>query len=483
MGGLSTKAKFLKGGLQLAFGQLGQQGLLFLRNILVARLLPPEQFGVALTFITVLSALDALSDVGIELYLTRSHGNDDPDLQATLQLFLIIRGGIAAIGIFLLAEPIATLFGAPDAVWAYRALALVPLVRGFLHLDTKRYERHLRFWPGVVNNLTAVGLGTMAAVALAFFTRGFEAILVAYLVQYLSLVIGSRVLSEQPYRLARRKDYAKKLFSFGTPLILNGMLLFAAMQGDRILVGAAMGPQELANYGVVAILTAGVTAIVMRVTSSLYVPMLAKFTPGEDSYLRRFQLLGAATMVVAVSAMAGFAMIGLHIATLAFGAKYAISSVVVVWLGIQSAFKIFRSWRQFSFIASARTTNVLVVNIAAATGIAAGAIAIRLGYGADSVARCMAAGEILAACVAVVAGSQADPRMRATGIKYAVLVATAAALLVGFNHMVPHDEILARLGLAALTPLAIMLAAILLVPALKTELKGLWNARIKGGIQ
>ena len=474
---MSTKTQFLKGGLQLGLGQIAQQGLLFARNVLVARLLPPEQFGVALTFITVLSALDALSEVGIELYMTRSEDAEDPDLQSTLQTLLIARGLISAALMFAFAGPIATLFGAPDAVWAYRLLAAVPLLRGFLHLDLKRFERSLRFWPGIVNHLVAVALGTIVAVAVAYTARGYEAILAAYMVQKLSLVVGSRLLAERPYRLARRRDYAAKLFSFGTPLILNGMLLFATMQGDRIVIGAAMGPQELANYGVVSILTAGITAIVMRVTSSLYVPLLSKFKPGDDSYLRRFDLLGAMTAAIAIGTMAGFATIGLHLATLAFGPKYALSLAVVVALGIQSGFKILRSWRQFSFIASARTMNVLFVNMLAASGIVAAAAAVGLGHGAEVIAACMACGEIAATLLAVLLGSAADPRLRGVGVRYVSIALAFAALLVAGNAVLPDATGLQRALLLVILLAAAGLALVIASQPLRSLLTTLWSKR------
>ena len=101
---LALHKKLLKSGFDLAFGHAAQQGLRLLRNIIVARLIGPEDFGIAVTFAIVITVLQMVSDVGVEQFIIRSADGDKVDLQATLHGVIAIRGILIGIGIVLLSD-------------------------------------------------------------------------------------------------------------------------------------------------------------------------------------------------------------------------------------------------------------------------------------------------------------------------------------------------------------------------------------------
>ena len=363
------KTKFLKGAAMVGLGQVALQAMLLLRNIFVARLLPPEQFGVAVTFVTILGALDAMSEMGIELFLIRSSEGENAELQSTLHTVMISRAVFSSIVLFLLATPIAILFKTTDAIWAYRALAIVPLLKGFAHLDYRRFERNFQFLPGLFVNLGSTLIGTLVAIFLAHKTANFSAMLYGNIVQIAVVVFGTHAIAQRPYRLNFIVPYIKQLSFFGTPLILNGMVIFLASQGDRIVVGSKLGVRELAMYGIATILTGGVTLLFARVMGGVFLPAFASVIHSTQDFSRRYEICGALTICAAFVTLIFFGILGAPFAGLLYGSSYTYSPTLFAALGTLAGFKILRNQQQIAFIALGDTKHALTANVIAVCGI------------------------------------------------------------------------------------------------------------------
>src|SRR5690606_23993576 len=171
----------IKGGLLLGGGNASIALLGLLRNVLIARMISVEDFGIAATFAITMAAVEMTSNIAIDRLIVQARDGDRPRFQATAQAFQAARGVLAAMLLYLLAEPIAALFGVPHVVWAYQAMALMPLLRGLVHLDMYRVQRDMRFRPSVTVEVSAQLLATLAAIPLAMQLGDWRAMLYALL--------------------------------------------------------------------------------------------------------------------------------------------------------------------------------------------------------------------------------------------------------------------------------------------------------------
>src|ERR1017187_1787789 len=101
----------INGGLSLALGQAASQACSFIRSIIVARLLSPENFGVAAIFATLLSLLEMVSNLSSSVLIVQAGDGDEPALQNHAQLTLAARGVWNALLFLALAGPVSQLFG------------------------------------------------------------------------------------------------------------------------------------------------------------------------------------------------------------------------------------------------------------------------------------------------------------------------------------------------------------------------------------
>ena len=205
----------LKSGILLTGGSVTVALCSFLRNIIIARLISVEDFGISATFAITVTLLEMSSNLAVDRLLVQAPDGDDPRLQATAQAFQVALGALGAIILFLAAGPIAALFGVPQATWAFRALALVPMIRGLSHLDMARVQREMRFGPSVLVETGPQVLVTLLAIPLGVYLGDYRAMLWVVLIQSASYTLFSHLVAHRPYSLAVDKALARRIVGFG----------------------------------------------------------------------------------------------------------------------------------------------------------------------------------------------------------------------------------------------------------------------------
>jgi len=361
--------KVARGGAALAFGAGMGKLLSLVRNIIIARLLSPEDFGIAAIFILTLTFLQSVSEVAADKLLIQAKDGDDQQLQKSAHFFQIGRGLFGAAALFLLAGPVARLFGAPETEWAFRALAVVPLMRGFMHLDMRRVQRGLRYKPFIVVDLVSQAAAVVAAAPLAWWLGDYRAALWVLVVQSVVYCAATHALAERPYGAAFDAAAMKRLFVFGWPLMINGLLMFVVSQGDRLVIGAEASPYSLADLGVYAVAATLVMAprqMLTRVATSLALPVLSKAQDDRSLFARRYRVCVEAATVV--GAVVGVLMVvgGTELVVLLFGAKYAGVSIFIGWLAAKQTIRIIRTMPAIAGLAYADSAQLMLTTLARA---------------------------------------------------------------------------------------------------------------------
>ena len=265
----------IKAATALLGGNLGIALLKFVRNILVARLLSVEDFGIAATFAIVFGLIEMLAFLGLERFLIQIRDEGLERVQATLHTLQVLRGVFVAVVLFLTAGPLAEVMAVPQVTWAFRLMALLPLMQGFMHLDIARAQRDMRFGPFVKISLGAEFLGLLSIWPLYLVFGDFRIVLGALLLPGALTVSFSYLVSERRYRLEFERGMVLRALNFGWPLLLNAMLMFGIFQGDRIIVANRLGPADLGLFSLAFMLTFMPTSILHQTINRLFLPKLA----------------------------------------------------------------------------------------------------------------------------------------------------------------------------------------------------------------
>ncbi len=436
---MSLRRSILKGAAVLIAGQVAGQTLAFARNIIIARMLSPHDVGIAATLAITLSLIELVADVSIDKLLIQAKDGDDPRLQASCQAALAVRGVAQGVVLFVLAWPAARLFDLPDLVWAFQIIAIGPVIRGFAHADVGRVQRHLRFTPAAISELIPQAAALGAVIPMAIWFADFRAVLFATLLQAGLYTACTHVFRERAYRWSWDGAAFRRIATFGWPLMLNGALLFAIAQGDRIAIGAGYTKEELALWANAMLLASAPLLVLGKVAVSVALPVLSRCRDDRAAFDRHYQFcmqgLAWVGAVVAVPLVLG----GGPIMALIFGEPYAAAGAFVGILAVAQAVRACRLGINAAAMAHGRTGSPAQMNVARLIGVAAAcwfAVALEPMW---MIAAAGLAGEVLAWLVG--AWRLASASIVAVPISVAhILPATAAVCCASLLHTSISDS-------------------------------------------
>jgi PST family polysaccharide transporter len=226
---------------------LFQRGVGFISTIILARLLPPEDFGLVAMATVIMAFLQALTQFGFDVALIqkRDATREHFDTAWTYNiLFAITSGSILAA----LAWPAARFYGEPRIIPIMLVFAATVLMQGFQNIGVVRFRKDLEF-QREFNFLAGVKLCSfIVTISIAIIWRNYWALVIGTLSGSVVTVVLSFILHDFRPRLSIAKS--KELFSFSIWMFLNNILYFMRTRGADLIVGRVLGPRSLGLFTV-----------------------------------------------------------------------------------------------------------------------------------------------------------------------------------------------------------------------------------------
>lgn len=406
---MSRQHSALTSAIKLGADQLCVQIGSFLRNVILARLISPDDFGIATILILAFALVDMISNVAVETLIVQADYGDSVEFQESAHLFQACRGVLNSVILFAVADPASRLFGVTEAKWAFLTMSALPLIKGFTHTDAMRLKRHWVFGPTITVSISTATIATLATMPLAVWLRSYSAIVWTLLIQVTVSTVASHLVADRPYRWKWTRAYFARILAFGWPLLVNGFLMYLIFQGDRLVIALSsqLFPRssythtDLAAYSVAVscILIPG--SFVAEISHSLFLPLLSQAQRVKSSFERVYALSAQALCLFAAGISVPLIIAGGWLIAYVFGSEYASSRGVMGWLAAMIALRIIRMAPTLASVALGDTKNGMIPNLARTVALAAVVAITAVGYGLEWIAACGFAGELLALGVCV----------------------------------------------------------------------------------
>lgn len=381
-------------GALLFSGFAASQLMSFARNTILAHAISKGHFGIAAILLMMLQLFDTLTDLGADRLIVQAPDGDEPRFVATQHTALALRGFLSALLLLVIASPIASFFGIPDAAWAFSVIAVIPFIKGFQHLDTRRAQRRLDNKPYMLLDLVPQAVALAITLPVLRVETSYEAVVAIGITQALAFLFISHALAQRPYQLAWDGAILKRLIDFGWPIWLSSFALIAVYQGDRILIARLFGMEDLASYTAAFMIAMVPGMIAAKVGHSLMLPLFSEARDHADLFKSRFIALTEATVAVAGCYLAGFILAGGMVVRVAFGPQYAGLDTLMAWLSLMWAMRMLQAVPGMALMASGQTKPFLFAGlIRAGALVPALALAYR-GFGLEAIAAAGAVGEL-----------------------------------------------------------------------------------------
>lgn len=260
----------------MAVGTLVERLVRLGRNMILARLIAPDQFGLMAIVLAVIGLFEALTEVGVAQAVIQNKKGDTPEFLNLAWWFGVARGFTVAALALPLAPLVAGIYNLPELV---PLLMVAPLTMVFTGLTSPRIyalQRQFRFGATLWTVQGAGLLGTGFTVMLGFMLQSVWALLWGAVFEAFARCVISFIVC--PIRPSFRFDpeARRELFQFTRGMAGLSVLTLVIMQADTFVLAAVVTPAELGLYTMAIALAAFPLSIFSKVVQPLVVPIFAE---------------------------------------------------------------------------------------------------------------------------------------------------------------------------------------------------------------
>jgi PST family polysaccharide transporter len=295
----------------------------FAAGVLLARLLPPAEFGLMALALVLVSFVQPLGDLGIGNAVVQRSLLNERHVRGAFTVTVLL--GLAVTALVAIAAPLAAaVTGNTGIAPVLRVLSAVFVFRGFgvvaEALLRRRLDFRRLFFIDACSYLFGYG---MLAIALAFAGFGVWSLVWGALLQSaiasLALLISVRH-DVRPLLVWRESS---DLLGFGATSATAALVNSLALNGDSFVVGRMLGPAALGLYARAYGLMNAPHAYLSGVMSSVLFPAFAHVQREPDRVRRGYLLITRATAMVAAPSLAVLAVAAPHLIATLYGPRWS----------------------------------------------------------------------------------------------------------------------------------------------------------------
>lgn len=343
--------KSLRGGSILATGSIIENFLRFARNVILARLLAPEAFGLMATVLAVVAVMEAFTEVGLrQSVIQHKHGSED--LFTNIVWWMSsCRGFVLYVIGFLAAPFICDFYQKPEMLLLIRVGFLSILFNGFISPKVHVLEKEMRF-KGWVFLMQGSGImGVIITMAIAFFFQNVWALVIGFTAE--SFLRSSLSFIFYPIKPSLKFDklFFSDIFTFSKKMFGLPILMLLFVQTDIFVIGKVLSMAALGMYALAKSLAEIPNTFLSKALSPILLPTLAQIQDDKDKLKANILLLTKWTMAIGLPLISFFVFFANPILSVIYGPKYAAVAVPFALLSIYNLISICATFPMFVFIA------------------------------------------------------------------------------------------------------------------------------------
>jgi lipopolysaccharide exporter len=325
------KAKGARGVLMLASGNVVDGGMRLLRNMILARILAPAEFGLMAIALVFTMAFEAFSEVGIKQAVIQNKRGADQEFLNIAWWAQAVRG-FALYGVaFLLSPAICSFYSKPELLVVMRFIFTVIIFRGVLNPRTYVLEREYKFGWAVLLLQGSGVIGTVTTIVLAFYINNVWSLAIGYVVENAVRCLASYVFLPFMPSFRLDKECIRLLAGFGAGMFGLPILTLVSSYIDIFVLGKVVSDSDLGFYSLASTLAIMPVDLFSKVISPVLLPLFSAKQDNKSSLQRgvlRINQMIAFFGLPVVALMVGCAR---EIMILAYTSKYeAVSAVFAV---------------------------------------------------------------------------------------------------------------------------------------------------------
>jgi O-antigen/teichoic acid export membrane protein len=283
----SLRAIAIQGSMWTMGAEFMSYGMRWAQNVILARILLPDAFGLMMIVNTVLIGLRMFSDVGVGPSIIQHSRGDDPRFLNTAWTIQIMRGTALLLCGVILSVPIARMYNEPILMGLMCFAAIQPFLDGFGSTQPSTWHRHVRIGRMTIFDLSIQVVLIASTLLIALYRRDVWALVLGSLISASYRLVASHFLKEGPRnRLCWDREATRDLVRFGRWIFISTVLTFVASHGDKLIMGKWLTKEKAGLYAIAVIYAFQPRDLIAKINSKVMFPLYSRVVNQSPDTLR-----------------------------------------------------------------------------------------------------------------------------------------------------------------------------------------------------
>lgn len=260
-------------------------------NMILARLLAPEAFGVVAIVIMIISFADMFTDVGFQKYLVQHEFKNEEEKYQNTTVAFWTNLGISLFlwsAIALFCESIATLVGNPGLGIVITIACIQLPLTSFSSIQMALYKREFNFKTLFLVRIISVGVPFVVTIPLAILGYSYWALIVGTICGQLSNAIILTVKSKWKPTLFYRFAILREMLSFSLWSLIETISIWLTLWADSIIIASTFNSYYLGLYRVSTSMVNSLLGIITAATTAVLFSTLSRLQNDDGEFNRIF---------------------------------------------------------------------------------------------------------------------------------------------------------------------------------------------------
>lgn len=316
--------------------------LQFGAQVVLARILGPEQYGLFAIGAVVIGFSNFFSDIGLAYGLIQKETVVDRDIRFVFTWQVILGVGVT-LAIGLSAEAIATFFGDARAADVVKALAIVCLLNALAAPSLNLLKRNLDFRRIQMAQITGFIVGYIFfGIPLAFYGSQAWALVIAWLIQAMVFLVLTYSATRHPLAPLMRYENAKSLSAYGATVLITNLVNWLINNVDRVIIGRVFSSREIGLYATTYNMLYTPTTSLLGVVQPVFFSAASRATHNPEAIASSYRALIGAVVIFILPAFAVIGAISETFVLALYGAKW--QEAVPLFRPLAFAMPLFLIW-------------------------------------------------------------------------------------------------------------------------------------------
>lgn len=316
-------------------------------NMILARLLVPEAFGLVATITMVISFAEIFTDAGFQKYIIQHEFENEAELDRSTDVAFwtnLALSAVICVIIFIFRNFIAKTVGSPELGNSISIASILIIIAAFSSLQMSRYKRSFDF-----KTLFYVRIGTsliplLVTIPLAITLKNYWAILIGTFSSNLFTAIVLTVKSKWRPHLFYSFKLLKEMLSFSIWTLFESISIWLTSYIGVFIVGNYLNDYYLGLYKTTMSTVNGCIAIITSALTPVLFSALSRYQNDDEAFQKTYYSFQRLSAIFVIPLGIGIYLFRDLVTLILLGGQWTEASDFVGWWALTSAFVIVFSY-------------------------------------------------------------------------------------------------------------------------------------------